>query len=177
MLKYFADEDDALQYAIGSQRNRRNLKDSEILKCIEELDKRKDRTENFKNDPSKAQDCALGKSAQNTAGLLGISARKVEQTRTVMDRASADVKAAVQSGKMSINAAYNQTVGVRNDRLEPPPLGEEEQKKLSDLLALVEGELDTRLLREFIKLLAEKILKSSVSAKLAETNKTPKEKE
>ncbi len=175
MLKYFADEEDALQYAIGSQRNRRNLKDSEILKCIEELDKRRSKIANLIQNRTEAPHGASGKSSSDTASLLGISERKVERARTVMDRASADVKAAVQSGKMSINAAYNQTVGARNDKPEPPALAEAERKKLGELLALVEEELDTRLLREFIKLLAEKILKSSAAAKLAEANPTHKE--
>ena len=41
--KRFADEGEALAYAIHNQRNRRNLTDAEILRCIEALDRRKER--------------------------------------------------------------------------------------------------------------------------------------
>ena len=52
-FKSFADEYDALVYAIHNQRNRRNLTDAEILRCIEALDSRKShggdrRSEDFK---------------------------------------------------------------------------------------------------------------------------------
>jgi ParB-like nuclease domain. len=39
LLKEFADEDAALQYAIRSQSHRRNLTDAELLTCLGELDK------------------------------------------------------------------------------------------------------------------------------------------
>jgi hypothetical protein len=39
----FPDEDSALEYAIHNQRNRRNLTDAELLRCIEVLDRRKER--------------------------------------------------------------------------------------------------------------------------------------
>ena len=149
MLKPFPDENAALEYAIKCQRNRRNLKDFEIMKCLEELDKRKDRTLNFDSDASKAPSGALGKSAQNTASLLGISARKIERTRTVMDRAPEDVKAAVQSGKMSINAAYNRTV----EKPKITPLTKDEQAALADILKLAQSRLSGRLYDELTKAL------------------------
>jgi protein gp37 len=40
---YFENEDDALEYAIHNQRNRRNLTPAEILKCVEVLYQRKQR--------------------------------------------------------------------------------------------------------------------------------------
>jgi ParB family chromosome partitioning protein len=154
MPKAFADENEALQYAIRCQRNRRNLKDFEIMKCMEELDKKR-----TAGRPGKlAQDCAnLGKSSQETAGLLGISARKVEQTRTVMDRAPEDVKAAVQSGKMSINAAYNRTVNQNKPKSEIVPLTKEEQDALAEILKFAENRLSERLFDEF-SLVLTKIL-------------------
>jgi len=161
LLKYFADEGEALQYAISSQRNRRNLTAREILACITELDSRRKAGR-----PGKlAQECASsGKSAQATADLLGISARKVEQARTILTKAPEEIKSAVNSGNMSIHAAYHKTMK-HPPQPTPLPLAEDEQKKLSELVALVEDELDTRLLREFIKLLAEKILKNSSKSK------------
>jgi len=154
MLKPFPDENAALEYAIKCQRNRRNLKDFEIMKCLEELDKRRDRGGDRGNQyiggkVAKAQDCAFGKSAQNTASLLGISSRKIEQTRTVMDRAPEDVKAAVQSGKMSINAAYNRTV----EKPKITPLTKDEQDALADILKLAQARLSGRLYDELTKAL------------------------
>src|SRR4051794_4925547 len=37
-LRDFADEDEALLYAIASQRDRRNLTDAELVRCVEALD-------------------------------------------------------------------------------------------------------------------------------------------
>jgi ParB family chromosome partitioning protein len=119
ILKDFSDEDEALKYAIACQKNRRNLTDSELVACVVELDKRKDRALNFQSNSSKAQDCALGKSAKDTAGLLGVSTRKVEQIRTVMDNAPDDIKQMVKTGRMTVNSAYNRTVGARRSEDEP----------------------------------------------------------
>jgi hypothetical protein len=44
-----------------------------------------------------------------------VSARKVEQARTVIDHAPAEVKAAVESGDLSINAAYKATQEARRE--------------------------------------------------------------
>ncbi len=41
IIKTFKDEAEALEYAIKTQRNRRNLTDAELLNCLTELDKRK----------------------------------------------------------------------------------------------------------------------------------------
>jgi ParB-like chromosome segregation protein Spo0J len=43
-LKRFDTEDEALEYAIKRQRNRRNLTDREIMKYVEELNKRRRRS-------------------------------------------------------------------------------------------------------------------------------------
>jgi ParB-like chromosome segregation protein Spo0J len=109
-LKSFADEEEALAYAIHNQRHRRNLTDAEILRCIEAVDKRKQQGERT----DLAQPCAKlsrGKSSEQTARMLGVSARKVEQTRAVIDdrQAAEDVKA----GRKSINRAYQETQAKR----------------------------------------------------------------
>ena len=112
-LKKFADEEEALQYAIRAQRNRRNLSDSELLTCINELDKRnpKGGCEN-----TKASHEASGKTAQKTADLLGVSRAKVERIRAVNDHASEKIKDAVTNGKISINKAYNETIKQRREK-------------------------------------------------------------
>ena len=109
-LKEFANEDEALQYAIRSQSNRRNLTDAELLNCITQLDKR-----NAVGRPTKIppRGGISGGSAEHTAGLLGISRTKVERLRTVHDHATDKIKNAVASGKMSVNKAYNETMAAR----------------------------------------------------------------
>jgi ParB family chromosome partitioning protein len=119
----FTDEAEALSYAIACQRNRRNLTDAELLRCVAELDKRKDKTATLKRGDSMPdpQGCGTGESAAATAATLGISQRKVEQIRTVLDHATPEVKAAVESGELSTNAAYKATQESRKGDPEPSP--------------------------------------------------------
>jgi rubrerythrin len=103
VAKEFPDEDAAVKYAIHNQAHRRNLSDSELLKCAAELDKRK---KTGPTEESLAQSCAKpSKSADDTAETLNVSTRKVEQIRTVLAHADDETKAAVMSGEKSINAA------------------------------------------------------------------------
>ena len=108
MLRNFADEEEALQYAIHSQSGRRNLTDAELLNCISLID-----TKYSRGGSSKATREAFGKSAQKTADLLGISRGKVEKLRTVNDHASSQVKDAILNGELSVNKAYNETMAAR----------------------------------------------------------------
>jgi ParB family chromosome partitioning protein len=162
MPKAFSDENEALQYAIRCQRNRRNLKDFEIIKCMEELDKKRDRGGDRGNQyiggkVAKVPDGTFGKSSESTAELLGINHRKVERARKVLDDAPEDVKAAVQSGQMSINAAYNRTVNQNKPKSEIVPLTKEEQASLAEVLKFAENRLSERLFDEF-SLVLTKIL-------------------
>ena len=111
ILKKFKDEAEALEYAIESQVNRRNLTDAELLNCLTELDKRK------KTGPAKSlasREAKLGKSAEETASILGVSRAKVERLRTVNDHASDEIKDAVKDGKLSLNKAYKATMDARH---------------------------------------------------------------
>lgn len=110
MLRNFADEEEALQYAIHSQSGRRNLTDAELLNCISLID-----TKYSRGGSSKATREAFGKSAQKTADLLGISRGKVEKLRAVNDHASSQVKDAVLNGDLSVNKAYNETMAARRE--------------------------------------------------------------
>ena len=127
----FEDEDAAVEYAIHCQRDRRNLSDADMYRWIAEVDKRKSKQEVAQEGgkaggrgrgDSLAQDCAkqkehgAHKSAAATAAVVGTSARKVEQARTVLDKATDEVKQAVEKGEMSINQAYNETVNPREPR-------------------------------------------------------------
>jgi len=106
----FKDEAEALEYAIKSQVNRRNLDDAELLRCVTELDKRMSEGRPKKTVTAVAVN---GRSSENTAKLLGTSRGKVEKIRTINDHGTDDVKDAVRSGEMSVNKAYNETMEAR----------------------------------------------------------------
>ena len=116
----FEDEDEALRYALSRQRDRRNLTDADLVRLVGELDKRRMSRgggDHRSNAPSGVNDHETiepspepARSSSKTAKILGISERKVERIRTVLDRADDDVKAAVLTGEKSVNAAYNETV-------------------------------------------------------------------
>jgi len=102
--KEFADADAALQYAIRCQRNRRNMRDADILRYVAELEvltrpKGNEKTVHV-----------LGQSTQATAALLGVSKWKVEKTKSVLRRAPEEIIAAVKAGEISINRAYERTI-------------------------------------------------------------------
>jgi ParB family chromosome partitioning protein len=161
IFKDFTDEDEALKYAIACQKNRRNLTDSELVACVVELDKRKDRTLNFQADSSKAPCGALGKSAKETAGLLGINHRKVERIRTVMDNASDDIKQMVKTGRMTVNSAYNRTVGARRSADEPFDIS---TKVLDEFCDLTIKRFDRGQLRYIADVLNKELSKSKEDA-------------
>jgi len=157
-LKEFDDDDDALEYAIKCQRNRRNLRDKEIIKCIAELDKKRDRGGDHGNQytggkVAKAQGCAFAKSSGNTAKTLGISTRKVEQVRTVLDKAPEEIKEAVKSGKMTINSAYKKTVHPEEKKTEQesPPPGPETDKVEKTFHSIKKNFSNEKLTREEIE--------------------------
>ena len=129
ILKEFKDEAEALEYAIESQVNRRNLNDAELLRCLTELDKRKKRG----RQKLAQRQANSGKSAEETAAILGVSRAKVEQIRAVNDQATDEVKDAVRAGKLSINKAYKATMNARHPEDEPSDPAE---LKAARLLAL-----------------------------------------
>ena len=65
--KYFQTEDDALEYAIHNQRNRRNLTAAEMLNCVRVLDERKQpKFYGNRHTSSLAQNCATLKVSEPT---------------------------------------------------------------------------------------------------------------
>jgi ParB family chromosome partitioning protein len=110
VFRNFADEDDALQYAINAQKNRRNLTDAEIVRLVKLLDSRMTRGGDRRSAKarSNAPDGAIenGKrSSTETARKIGVSPRKVERVRQIIDCADPETITAVESGNMSINRA------------------------------------------------------------------------
>lgn len=139
--KEFANEDEALDYAIDCQTKRRQLTDAEIIRLVRELDERRQRGGDHGNQHTggKSATCAIGKSATVTAKKLGISTRKVEQVRAVIDKATPEVKQAVEAGEIKINAAVK-TVTEKKPTAETP-LTEDEKQQLAQHEAVIEAGL------------------------------------
>jgi len=113
MMYEFDTEQEALEYAIRCQRNRRNLTAAEIVQCVAELDKR--RTAGRPTaDKLASQDANSGKSSKETADLLGVSQATVERARAINDHAPEEVKEAIRNG-LGIKPAYEQTQAVRRE--------------------------------------------------------------
>ena len=126
VFREFANEKAALEYAIGSQRNRRNLTDAELMRCLSALDKRK------KTGRPQKGDTVSGKSAERTAVLLGTSRSKVEKIRSINAHAAEDIKTAVLSGKLSVNKAYVVTM----EKVNTDTFKTEAEKKKAFMVAL-----------------------------------------
>lgn len=141
-VHYFNDEDAALEYAIRNQRDRRNLTGAEILRCVQVLDRRAshggDHGNQYTSGKASAEALPLvdmpepepptnGKSAEQTAALLGVSRATIERARTVNDHAPEQVKQAVQSGEMSLHKAAEETQKARRD-VAPQPTAKPEAK-------------------------------------------------
>lgn len=112
----FKTELEALEYAIRSQRDRRNLSKEEltsyITRAIAALD-HKDKT----GRPSKelAQTCANKKSSEHTASIVGVSPRQVDKVRAVLDSKESGVIDDLMQGKISINAAEESVKELKKD--------------------------------------------------------------
>ena len=99
----FDTEQEALEYAMKQQLNRRNLNDAGKLLLIEKLDNL--RNPGRKSADSDDEDEPRGKSAQALAESLGIGTRTVERARHVLANADEETLEEVKSGKTSINQA------------------------------------------------------------------------
>lgn len=99
--KSFETEEDALQYAVEQQLNRRNLNDAGKIILIEKLDnlKKAGRPGNEETAEEK------GKSAEKLAKAIGTSTRSVERTRSVLKNGDEELISKVKSGEVSINKA------------------------------------------------------------------------
>src|SRR5271157_1415943 len=117
-LHNFASIEEARDYAIHTQRDRRNLSDAEIMSILSVVDKK---VAGFKGDSPLAPGGANGerpaRTAQRTAKEIGTSARKVERARTV--GSDPEMAAAVKRGEISINRGYNE-IQARKKRADAP---------------------------------------------------------
>ncbi len=124
-LHAFAGVEEARDYAIHTQRDRRNLSDAEIMSVLSLIDKK---VTGFKGDfplaPSGAYRDLPAKTSYRTAKEIGTSARKVEKARRVAS--DPEVAAAVKRGELSINKGYEQ-IREKEKRAATPAQTEGEQ--------------------------------------------------
>ena len=115
IFKAFENEDDAILYCFHIQRNRRNLADEDILRCLEVLDNiappagKKNEEENPSAAPGKKQMDIL------RAKELGTSVAKAEKARKLLEHGTEDIKQSVTSGEKSINQAYQEVQAQRRE--------------------------------------------------------------
>ena len=109
--KDFANEEDALEYAIHNQRDRRNMSDADIMRCVEIVDKRMKsggdhKSESFRNQDIKSNNLISDPSHIQTARMVGVSPSKVQQTRKVIDNATVEEKEQIETGQKTIHSVY-----------------------------------------------------------------------
>lgn len=121
----FDSEDDAVIFAIKSQVKRRNLTEPELLRSIQELDKRRVRGGDHKSEKSKASRDAFdfqgshNKSAAETGAILGISQAKVERARVALN--DPEVKEKVLKGEKTINAGWKEASAKNREKKKTEP--------------------------------------------------------
>jgi protein gp37 len=122
----FKSERHALEYAIHNQRNRRNLTQAEILRCIEALDKRQKRggdrkSKEFKNQIFGTKNLIQEQkepSHKKTAEILGVGSSTVSNARTILDSDNEEIKNKVIVGEISIDKAAGELRKEKKERKE-----------------------------------------------------------
>ena len=104
LQKEFISEQEALEYAIHNQRDRRNLTEVELLRLVEILDKKMTKSE---AGSIKKKTGSGITSHEQTAKSIGVGKSKVSDARTVLDDKIA--RKQVEAGKKSISAAAKET--------------------------------------------------------------------
>lgn len=113
LFKHFDNEDDAILYSFHIQRNRRNMSDDDILRCLEMLD-----TIHAVSQKKKKPDTPeMTRKETNhiRAKELGISPHKVDKARKVLEHGTDDIKESVSAGKKSINRAFQEVQDLRRE--------------------------------------------------------------
>jgi ParB family chromosome partitioning protein len=127
-VKEFFDQQEALEYAIHAQRDRRNITDSEILSCIEVLDEKMSRKEAGAKGGNKEK--KEEPSHVKTAKTLKVTKTKVSDARAVLTDAVATEE--VKSGKKTISKAAKEV------REKKKPVKEVKEIKKTRLEAVAE---------------------------------------
>ena len=120
--KEFADRDEVKLWIMKNQLSRRNLNDFQRIeityKCEDAVKaKAKERQLRKPADFVKEKFPEQNTQARDELGALaGVSGKTYEHAKTVIEKASEEVKEAVRSGDMSINQAYNQVRKVEKEK-------------------------------------------------------------
>ncbi len=146
VCRNFTDEYEALDYAIKTQRNRRNLTDWELLQCIQKLDFRKKIGR-----PEKSSTIPQGNTCDLVAATLGISATKVEKLRAINDYGTDEIKDALRRGEYSVNGAYQAVMAPR--RKQPKSLPDADAEIIHAVMADIHARLNESQIRKLIKTL------------------------
>jgi len=114
----FDNETTALEYAIHNQRDRRNLTDGDILRCVEVVDNRKEVRGRTKEEKENRIINVNNSTPSHirTAEIIGISPSTVQKTRTILDYADEETKRYVLDGTKSIHRAAQETQQKRKEQ-------------------------------------------------------------
>ena len=103
VIHEFETESEAIEYAIKSQRNRRNLTDAELMYCITVLDRRREPGFIYGGSPRIHTSGYIG-------SILGTSRTKVEEVRSLLNQATEKIQEAVRSSSLTLSMAYKITL-------------------------------------------------------------------
>lgn len=112
LFRSFVNEDDAILYAFHLQRNRRNLADEDIMRCLQVLDTI-DAPARKTGDDGTAM--TKKESAELRAKELGTSKSKIDKARTVLEHGGDEMQEAINSGEKTINKAFNEVQDMRRE--------------------------------------------------------------
>lgn len=113
LFKEFENEDDAVLYSFHVQRNRRNMSDDDILRCLELLDTVHAVSEKKRNRDN--PDLTRRETNKIRAKELGISSHKVDKARKVLEHGTSEIRESVNSGEKSINKAFQEVQNIRRE--------------------------------------------------------------
>jgi protein gp37 len=107
-LHDFEDEESALGYAIESQRNRRNLTDADLARCVAACDQLKQAGRHKKELMPDGIDLSNERSAEVTAKKLGTSPNKINKIRYIHKYGTAKQCKEIEDGTKGINEVYEE---------------------------------------------------------------------
>lgn len=113
LFKSFENEDDALLYSFHIQRNRRNLADEDIIRCLEVLDKLS--ASSPTGGGPEGESLTRKELSKIRAKELGTSASKIEKAQKVLEHGDEKLKESVNSGEKSINKAFQEMQEMRRE--------------------------------------------------------------
>jgi len=103
--KSFASEDDALDYAVHCQTERRNMTEGDILRLFEKVDQRH-YGKNWGGNRSSVENSTHETSREKTAKIIGIKKEKVSQCRFILEKATEKERQSIYDGEKTIYQVY-----------------------------------------------------------------------